>query len=170
MANDLSLARTGDPAAFQRLVTPHLKGLYGFLARRCGQLAEDVYQETLLGAWQTIGGFREGSSLKTWLYAIAGYKCTDALRKHLKQPQLVTLDELPGDGGFEGASVKRLDLKDALSALAPEDQALLHLLYTQGFSQKEAGDILGIPEGTVKSRLYYLRRSLKEVLDHEVGS
>ena len=164
---DLSLARKGDPAAFERLVTPYLKGLFGFIAKKVRGLAEDVYQETLLSAWRAMPGFKEGSTLKTWLYAIAGYKCSDALRRLSREPQSIELDEQQESAGFEESSLHRMDIRQALAKLREEDQALLYLLYTQGFSQKEAAIVLGIPEGTVKSRLNRLRKALKNLLGGE---
>ena len=164
---DLALARKGDPAAFERLVTPFLNGLYGFLVKRMGNMAEDIYQETLLGAWHSIRGFAGESSVKTWLYAIAGYRCADALRKKAREPLKTQLDEQLCDSGFESETAMALDIRDSLRALAPEDQSLLYLVYTQGFTQREAADVLGIPEGTVKSRLNRLRTLLKSRLGGE---
>ena len=164
---DLSLARKGDPEAFERLVTPHLNGLFGFICKRTGAMAEDVYQETLLSAWRAIPGFKEGSPLKTWLYAIAGYKCLDALRRKSRELQHTELDEDLESPGFEENSLRGMDIRQALAALNKEDQSLMYLLYTQGFTQKEAAAVLGIPEGTVKSRLNRLRKALKEKLGGE---
>lgn len=160
--HDLSLAKKGDPAAFERLVTPYLKGLYGFIAKRVSDQAEDVYQETLLGAWRAMPGFREGSTVKTWLYAIAGYKCTDAIRKKASSPILDELDEQTGTQGFEDSSVNTMDIRNAMRSFHHEDQTLLYLLYHQCFTQKEAAMMLDIPEGTVKSRLNRLKRQLKD--------
>lgn len=161
---DLQLAQAGNPAAFERLVTPHLQGLYGFLQRRMGQEADDVYQETLLGAWKTIGSFQGGSSIKTWLFAIAGYKCADAIRKKGRTPVPAEMLEEPAQESFEEDSMRRMDISSALARLDPEDSSLMYLVYTQGFSNKEAAETLNIPEGTVKSRLYRLRSQMRDQL------
>ena len=161
MDTNLILARKGDPVAFERLLSPHLAGLFGFIRKQVNQMAEDVYQETLLAAWRAIPGFKENASIKTWLYAIAGYKCADAIRSLTRQPHLEELDETAQSPGFEEDSAGRLDVKTALGRLEKEDQQLLDLVYSQGFTQREAACILGIPEGTVKSRLNRLRNTLK---------
>lgn len=164
---DLERARRGDPAAFERLVNPYLKELFFYIRKRVGQQAEDAYQETLLAAWRAIPGFKEGSTLKTWLYAIAGYKCADALRQKGREPQWAGLEEHSRQAGFEEEQVKAMTIRDALAQFDGEDQALLYLVYTQGFTQVEAAMLMGIPEGTVKSRLYRLRNQLKARLGGE---
>ncbi len=161
---DLQHAQAGNPAAFERLVTPHLNGLYGFITRRVGQDADDTYQETLLGAWKAINSFQGGSSIKTWLYAIAGYKCMDALRKKARTPVPAEMLVEPSQDSFEEESMRRIDMKNALTTLSPEDRSLVFLAYTEGFTRREAADIMGIPEGTVKSRLHRLRHELKKHL------
>ena len=164
---DLTLARRGDPAAFERLVTPHLQGLFGFLRKRLGDMAEDAYQETLLAAWQALPGFREGATLKTWLFAIAGYKCVDCIRRNAREGNSVLLEEGLQGEGFEEGSNHRMQVRDALDSLDGEEQALLYLVFTQGLTQKEAAGVLGIPEGTVKSRLYTLKNKLRKQLGGE---
>ena len=163
--HNLMLARQGDPAAFERLLTPYLAGLFGFIRKRVDRMAEDVYQETLLAAWRAIPGFKQEASIKTWLYAIAGYKCADALRHKSRQPQVTELEDAAPGPGFEEDSTRRLDIRDALDALPPEDRQLLYLVYGQGFTQGEAAGILQIPEGTVKSRLHRLRGTLQAHLE-----
>ena len=165
MDHNLTLARQGDPTAFERLLTPYLAGLYGFIRKRVDQMAEDVYQETLLAAWRAIPGFKEDATVKTWLYAIAGYKCADAIRGLSRQPRKEELDEATPVPGFEEDAAGRMDVKTALKSLDKEDQQLLYLVYGQGFTQREAAGILGIPEGTVKSRLHRLRNTLKDRLE-----
>ncbi|NLX83373.1 MAG: RNA polymerase sigma factor [Clostridiales bacterium] len=167
MDTNLRLAQAGNPTAFERLLSPYLAGLYGFIRKRVGQMAEDVYQETLLAAWRALPGFKEDASLKTWLYAIAGYKCADALRRQSRQPRQEERQEDAAVPGFEEDSAQRLDVKAALSSLDQEGQDLLYLVYSEGFTQAEAARILGIPLGTIKSRLYHLRRHLKDRLEGE---
>lgn len=161
---DLTLAQQGDPAAFERLVTPHLQGLFAFIRRRAGNEAEDVYQETLLGAWRAIGGFAGSSSLKTWLYAIAGYKCQDCLRRKARAPVTGEANETLGDEGFEEGSLLKMDLDSALKRLPEGDRSLLQLVYAEGFTLREAAGVLGIPEGTAKSRLHRLRTTLQAAM------
>jgi RNA polymerase sigma-70 factor (ECF subfamily) len=85
----LSRARSGDQAAFGQLVDGHRRELQVHCYRMLGSLqdAEDALQETLLSAWQGLGGFEERSSIRTWLYRIATNRCLNALRSASRRPR-----------------------------------------------------------------------------------
>ena len=163
--DDLRLAQQKNPHAFECLVAPYLRGLYGFIVHRVGEEAEDVYQDALLSAWYSIGRYTGGSSLKTWLYAIAGNKCMDHLRKKYRTPHTTELDERTAGPGFEEQSDRTLDLHSAMETLASQDKALLYLVYAQGMTVAQAAQVMDIPEGTVKSRLFTLRKRLRNTLE-----
>ena len=89
VADDLiSRARTGDDDAFRELTEPHRRELHAHCYRMLGSLqdAEDAVQDTLLAAWQGLGGFEERASLRTWLYKIATNRCLNALRTASRRP------------------------------------------------------------------------------------
>ena len=88
-ADLLSRARAGDGEAFRELTGPHRRELQVHCYRMLGSLAdaEDAVQETMLAAWQGIGGFTEGrASLRTWLYKIATNRCLNARRAASRRP------------------------------------------------------------------------------------
>lgn len=148
---------------FETAIRPFLDGLFAFIRCHALKEAEDVYQETLLAAWQGFERFRGDAAMKTWLYAIARFKCMDALRRMYARRE-VPQQEAPAPA-FEEAAVVQVDLHTALERLKEDDRALMYLVYAQGFLQKEAAEVLGIPEGTVKSRLHTLRKQLKERME-----
>jgi RNA polymerase sigma-70 factor (TIGR02960 family) len=94
----ISRARAGDGEAFRRLTEPHRRELHVHCYRMLGSLqdAEDVLQETLLAAWQGLGGFEERSSVRTWLYRIATNRCLNARRAAARRPVQAQEWNVPG--------------------------------------------------------------------------
>ena len=92
----ISRARAGDEGAFRELTDPYRRGLLAHCYRMLGSFhdAEDVLQETLLAAWQSLGGFEERASLRTWLYRIATNRCLNARRSASRRP--ATEWDVPG--------------------------------------------------------------------------
>src|SRR6478609_4683093 len=88
MSDLISRARTGDEEAFRALTEPHRRELLVHCYRMLGSLqdAEDALQDTLVGAWQGLGTFRERASMRTWLYRIATNRCLNALRTTQRRP------------------------------------------------------------------------------------
>jgi RNA polymerase sigma-70 factor (TIGR02960 family) len=88
MSDLISRARTGDEEAFRALTEPHRRELLVHCYRMLGSLqdAEDALQDTLVGAWQGLGGFQERASMRTWLYRIATNRCLNALRTTSRRP------------------------------------------------------------------------------------
>lgn len=151
--------------AFERAIAPHVRGLYAFIRHLNRGDCDDIYQNTLLAAWQGFDSLKDPASLRPWLYGIARFKAMDAYRRQYRRDAQEESwpEELP-QAGFEGHSALRLDLDQALATLRPQDRALLYLIFNQGFRYKAAGDALGIPEGTVKSRVSALKKRLKALM------
>ncbi len=156
--------------AFEQTVLPHSRGLYAFIRHLNRRDCDDVYQEALLAAWEGFESLRDPEALRPWLYRIARFKAMDAYRRRYRRDEREEAwpEELP-EAGFEGRSALRLDLDQALSTLREEDRALLYLVYNQGFNYRMAGQALDIPEGTVKSRVFALKRRLKELMADKEG-
>ncbi len=159
--------RTALAAFYARFQRPVFGYLYRFLGSR--ELAEDVLQEVMLVAWQKAESFRGEGRVQGWVFGIAHRLATLALRR--ESGNLLELDAgiaLP-DGApmLEDDAIRKSTVEElvaALASLTPLHREVLELAFYQDFSCKEIASIVGIPEGTVKSRLSYARRSLKAIL------
>ncbi len=125
---------------------------------------EDLTQESFLKVWQQRMQFEGRSLLRTWIYRIAVNTCIDFLRKTKSAPVYLEpsqLDQFSKENLFEN---RRL-LFEALQTLEAEDRTLVILHYFEDLKLSEISEILEIPEGTLKSRLYYIRESLLRFLE-----
>lgn len=132
------------------------------------QRAEDVVQETLLRAWrhpEALDPARGG--LRPWLCTVARNIVVDGARARRARPTEVgdeALASVPADDQFENALLA-WEVADALGTLSPDHRTVLVETFYKGRSVSEAAHVLGIPEGTVKSRTYYALRSLRVALE-----
>ena len=160
--------------AFETLVAPCERQVYFTCLGMMGnaQDAQDCAQETLVKAFRGFSGFRNDAKVSTWLYSIATRCCTDALRRRHEAVSLEQLQEEgfdpPGDDPspylqLEAGERRRL-LREALQRLPYEHRQPVVLCDLQGLSYDEAAQALGIPLGTVKSRLSRARTALKNIL------
>ena len=152
-------------AAFEQAVLPHSRGLYAFIRHMNRRECDDIYQETLLAAWEGFDSLKDPEARRPWLYGIARHKAMDAHRRQYRREESWP-EDVP-QAGFEGHSTLRLDLDQALSTLKDEDRALLYLVFNQGFTYKTAGEAMGIPEGTVKSRVFALKKRLRALMGEQ---
>jgi len=159
-------AQQGEEAALHEVVDRHAAGLFRLAFSLVGNAAdaEDVVQETFLGAFRGLSGFRGRSSLKTWLTRIL---MRQAARHHRSRAvrDTVSLDGLPDATAPSTRSVDaRLDVAAALDTLSPEHRQVILLRELQGMTYAEMADVLDVPRGTVESRLHRARRALQDQL------
>jgi RNA polymerase sigma-70 factor, ECF subfamily len=152
------------PLSPDRLVEDHFDDLYRFLRglTRHTQDAEDLAQRALIRAFRSSGTFDGRSSLRTWLHGIA-YR--EFLNWRRARRMWVALD--PRRGRADAAVDAMLDrerLRAALARLSPKTSAAFVLVEVQELSHEEAAAVLGVPVGTVKSRLHEARARLRQLL------
>jgi RNA polymerase sigma-70 factor (ECF subfamily) len=167
--------RRGQTEAFGALVRRYERELYGYLRRYLGDatLADDVFQNTFLQLYTKIAQYTEGRPVRPWLYTIATNQAIDALRRQNRHPA-VSLDqyrEVTADGEVHGlvelleaqtpAASERMEgeelrerVRAGVNGLPDFLRQVVILAYYQGLKYREVADILGIPVGTVKSRLH----------------
>jgi RNA polymerase sigma-70 factor (ECF subfamily) len=167
-ASDFELlrrARRGETTAFHELVERHAANLYRLACALTGDSAEaeDVMQETFLGAFQRMGTFRGRSSVKTWLVSILNRQAARHHRRRMRHPAL-PFEEPFEQPAAEHAADTRMDVAEALGRLSPEHRQVLVLREVQGMTYAEIAEVLAVPLGTVESRLFRARQELRAQL------
>jgi RNA polymerase sigma-70 factor (ECF subfamily) len=173
--DDAALLRAhvaGDREAFGELVRRHRDRLWAVALRTLGDREEaaDALQDALLSAYRGAERFRGDSAVTTWLHRIVVNACLDRLRRKQARPT-VPLPETES-AAFVARTASRPDLDTAmvvhaaLAQLPAEQRVALVLLDMQGYSVAEIADLLGVAEGTVKSRCARGRARLAVILGH----
>jgi RNA polymerase sigma-70 factor, ECF subfamily len=161
----------GDRLAMRTLFARHRMPLFRWLVRlvRDESLAEDLLSEVFLDVWRQAASFEGRSSVSTWLLGIARHKALSARRRRID----VELDEQiaaavadPGDNPEVVLQRKNRDelLRRSLANLSPEHGEVIDLVYYHGKSVKEVAEIVGAAEATVKTRMFYARKKLAELV------
>ena len=150
-----------DPEDFDALFATYRARVLGICLHVVGNPAdaEDATQETFLAIFRSLPGFRSESLLSTWIYRIA---LRTALRVRARRPRTVPLEFEPGsDRGDPSLERERArQVHEALARLTAEHRAVLALFTLDGLSHREIASTLGIPQGTVWSRLHLARKRL----------
>ncbi|GBD10565.1 ECF RNA polymerase sigma factor SigE [bacterium HR23] len=173
----IARSQQGDTDAFNRLVAQYHRQVFNLAYRMLGDraAAEDATQETFLSAFQKLGSFRAGN-FRAWLLRIAVNACRDYLRSghHRKTLSLEGLAEedpttpFPSNDEAPEDYALRRELRDAiaqgLKTLPPDQRLAILLVDVQGLSYEEAAQVMGVPMGTVKSRLSRARLAMRSYL------
>jgi RNA polymerase sigma-70 factor (ECF subfamily) len=173
--NDSAVGGEHDPEALARTVRGAQRGdamamdeLLGVLApyvgRICGPVAlqdgPDAAQEALITVFRRIGQLREPAALFGWVRVIAVREAL-AWAGRRRRRQAVPMDGEEAEAQAPGDLHLASDIADALRRLTPEHRAVLMLRHVEGLGEQEVAELLGIPVGTVRSRLYRARRSFR---------
>lgn len=175
-------AQKGDAAAFDKLIIKYTSRLYGLVYHMTSnnEDARDLVQEICLKAYRSIGGFQGNSSFYTWLHTIGKNMTINFLKKRGKRWQM-SLDDvdsnIQNDREFleltassdpvREANLSELQrrLNESLMKLSVEHRMVVTMFDIQGMPHAEISKILGVSEGTVRSRLFYAHRQLQNYLE-----
>jgi len=175
-------ARDGDQQAFAVLVDTYSERIYNYLARMVGDREEalDLAQDTFVRAWESLGRFHGGAAFSTWLYRIATNLAIDAARRKGRRGRVESLDAPveTDDGEAErqladpdrtpdeevAAEELRQEVWRAVGEMPPKLRSVLIMYDFQQLSYEEISQALGVPLGTVKSRLFNARKTLRDKL------
>lgn len=161
----------GDRLAMQVLFARHHVRVFRFVLRlvREEATAEDLISEVFLDVWRQAGRFEGRSAVSTWLLAIARFKALTVLRRKPEQE----LDEemaaaIEDTSDTPDVTLEKKDkgavIRQCLNSLSAEHREIIDLVYYHEKSVEEAAEIVGIPEATVKTRMFYARKKLAELL------
>ena len=180
--DDAALLRAvadGDAVALGTLYDRHAGWLHARLTRRCAdpEVVREVLQDTFVAVWRSAGGHRGGEA-GGWLWTIAARRLVDALRAQQRAGRVVTLPmdtaradhasaaALPSAEERVLAGLEYGDVGAALDRISPELREVLRATVVDGLTTREAARLLGIPEGTVKTRAMRARAELRAALAH----
>jgi RNA polymerase sigma factor (sigma-70 family) len=160
----------GSVAAFERLVARWQERLWRHGWRLTGseEAAWDVLQETWVAVVRGLRRLEDPAAFRSWVYQIVNHKARDWVRREQRQRRATEAYservENPAEGG-SAADRRCENLREALGLLPGADRAILALRYDEQFDTAEIAEIMGIPAGTVKSRLYHARQRLRRLLE-----
>ncbi len=175
-------AQSGDASAFDELVVKYSPRLYGLVYNMTSNHEDtnDMLQDVFAKAYRAINGFRGKSSFYTWIHTIAVNMTLNFLKKRGRRYHL-SLDDvdsaIQNDKEFieltsTTSPVREADLSElqrrlneAMMKLSDEHRAVVTMFHIQGMPHAEISKILGVSEGTVRSRLFYANRQLQNYLD-----
>lgn len=161
----------GETAAMHVLYARHSVRVYRFVLRmvRNTTAAEDIVSHVFLDVWHNAGQFQGRSQVSTWLLSIARFKALTVLRQ--RQHENLDQDAVhgiadPAEGPEAALDRSRMNsiLRGCIAKLSPAHREVIDLVYYHEKSVEEAGTIIGIPQATVKTRMFYARKHLGALL------
>lgn len=167
----------GDRDAFERLYRAYQRRIFGYLFRMVGgaEPAEELTSDVMLEVWKSAASFKGESQVSTWIFGIARFKALSFLRR----PRSESVDvaqavDIPDPHELPDATLvrhsMRTGIKEALSRLSEEHREVVELTFFEGFSYPEIARLLECPVNTVKTRMFYARKQLRELLGTEMAS
>ena len=167
----ISRIANGDRLAMQVLFARHHVRVYRFVLRlvRNEATAEDLISDVFLDVWRQAAKFEGRSAVSTWMLSIARFKALSALRRkpeqELDEEMAAAIEDHSDDPEVTLAKKdKGAVLRECLTALSAEHREIVDLVYYHEKSVGEVARIVGIPEATVKTRMFYARKKLSELL------
>ena len=161
----------GDQLAMRTLFARHRVSIYRWLLRIVHDetLAEDLLSDVFLDVWRKAAAFEGRSSVSTWLLAIARHKALSARRCRSDaelDARIATTIADPADDPEAALQKKKRSelLRNSLAELSPEHGEVIDLVYYHGKSVKEVAGIVGVAEATVKTRMFYARKKLADLV------
>ena len=162
MEKMIRAAKAGEPDAFTRLMKSQMQSMYktaGAILMNDEDIA-DAVSDTILTCWESIGCLREEKYFRTWMTRILINKCNDIIRRKKYILQADIPDKPYIDSGFENT-----EWKETINMVSDKYRLVLVLYYIEDFNTKDISEMLGMPEGAVRSRLARGREQLRQIYE-----
>ena len=166
----------GDRTAFEQLYRASQRRIFGYLFRMIGSAehAEELTTDVMLEVWKSASTFKGESQVSTWMFGIARFKALSFLRRAKNGTvgveeaiEVPDARELPDEMLVKQGRAGRI--KQALGRLSQEHREVMELTFFEGLSYPEIAKLLACPVNTVKTRMFYARKQLRELLGAEVA-
>ncbi len=161
----------GNRTAMHILYARHNVRVYRFIIRivRDTNVSEDLVSQVFLDVWRTAAQFEGRSQVSTWLLSIARFKALTSLRqRRFEDIDQDDVREIPDEADTPESSLERATtseiLRTCVAKLSPAHREIINLVYYHEKSVEEVGAIIGIPQSTVKTRMFYARKQLADLL------
>ena len=164
----LAAIADGDRLAFDELYARCFPWLHLRLSRRCADpnLVEEAVQDTFLTVWKKAGSYRGGGEVGAWVWGIGIRQLLNRMRRR-KTPAwhlMIRSEQLVSAEDAALLATEHGDLAGAIDQLSPELRAVVQATVVDGLTTREASRVLGVPAGTVKTRMMRARQQLREAL------
>lgn len=161
----------GEEKALRELIRLMQGRVYAYCYSLLGQEedAEEITSEVFFQVWRSAKKFRGDSKATTWIFGIARNLCLN----HLRKKKLQFMELLETDAVYEPEEEPEYDpelVKKAMEKLSPLHREVLYLAYYEELPYSKIAEILGIPENTVKTRVFNAKRKLKEIIENETSN
>jgi RNA polymerase sigma-70 factor (ECF subfamily) len=154
------------------LYEAHAGRLFGYLLRLAGDrmVAEEILQDTMLAVWRSAGSYAGGSRVTTWLFGVARRQAHNRLRNAAPPVPADAVDRpdvTPGPDELAIAAAGGTPVAEAIGRLPDHQRDVIGLVLVAGLPLADAAEVLGVPVGTVKSRLHHARARLAQLLSRQ---
>lgn len=160
--------QAGERCAFEDLVAVMERPLFYYATKLTGnaETALDILQDVWMKVFRGIGQLKDPSALRPWLYRITHGITVDRIRQHISRERAEEAHaaEFQEETGLSFTEDDAVALDEALNQLEPKQREVLVLHFLEDFSLAEIAEVVGSPEGTIKSRIHYAKRAMKEIL------
>lgn len=162
--NIIKKAKEGDAQSFAMLYDSIATELYrvALYTLKNPQDAEDVVSETFVEAYKGLSNLREEASFKRWMMTILSARCKRKIASYIKEKKNIDIDEVIDleAPGTDSPNAEHIAVREALKAISDEERQIVILATVQGYTTREVAEMLGLPHGTVSSKLH---RTLKKM-------